>query len=436
MSNFMLVAGFLFLALPALAVETPAPEKEANPLLSDWTTPFGVPPFEKIKEEHYLPAFKEAIARQRKEVQAVAKSDAPPSFANTIEALDRSGEPLDRVSGVFFGLLSAETNDTHQTTAKDVAPLLSEMSDDILLDPALFSRVKAVWESRDRLELAPDQKTLLKKTYRDFVRGGANLDPAQQQRLRAVNSELSVLGVKFGENVLGETKAYRLVIDKREDLAGLPEGAIAAAADVAKGAKLDGKWVFTLQAPSLWPFLQYADNRELRRQILTAYITRGDHADKNDNKGILSKIAALRAEKARLLGYPTYADFVPRGEHGQEAGQGVRAPQPALDARSRGGEEGSADASGDDRRAGEGVQAGALGLALLRGEGQKRRSTISTTRRSGRTSSWTVSAQGRFDVAEQAVRGHVHRAEGHPDLPPGGADVRGEGRRTASTSGS
>jgi peptidyl-dipeptidase Dcp len=297
-------------AMPVFAQQAAAPAAAGNPFFEEWTTPFGVPPFGQIKEAHYLPAFKEGIARERKEIDAIAKDTQAPTFANTLEALDQSGEFLERVQIVFYGQLSAETNDTLQGIAKEVAPMLSALNDDINLNEALFTRVKGVWEKRDALVLEPEQRRLVEETYKDFVRGGANLDTKGKERLRAINKDLSLLGLKFGDNVLKETNAFRLVIEKGEDLAGLPPGVVSAAADAAKSAKLEGKWVFGLQAPSIWPFLQYADNRELRRQILTAYITRGDHGDASDNKAILSKIAALRAEKAQLLGYKTWADFV------------------------------------------------------------------------------------------------------------------------------
>lgn len=297
-------------ALPVFAQQAAAPPAPANPFFEEWTTPFGVPPFGQIKEAHYLPAFKEGIARERKEIDAIANDPQAPTFANTLEALDQAGEFLDRVQIVFYGQLFAETNDTLQGIAKEVAPMLSALNDDINLNETLFARVMAVWEKRDALGLEPEQRRLVEEQYKDFVRGGANLDAKGKERLRAINKELSLIGLKFGDNVLKETNAYRLVIEKREDLAGLPPGVVNAGADAAKGAKLEGKWVFSLQAPSIWPFLQYADNRELRRQILTAYISRGDHGDASDNKAILSKIAALRAEKAQLLGYKTWADFV------------------------------------------------------------------------------------------------------------------------------
>jgi peptidyl-dipeptidase Dcp len=305
-------SALIVLALAALPVfaQQAAPAAAGNPFFEEWTTPFGVPPFGQIKEAHYLPAFKEGIARERKEVDAIVANSEAPTFTNTLEALDLSGEFLERVQIVFYGQLSAETNDTLQGIAKEVAPMLSALNDDINLNETLFARVKAVWEKRDALGLEPEQRRLVEETYKDFVRGGANLDASGKERLRAINSELSLLGLKFGDNVLKETNAFRLVIEKKEDLAGLPPGVVSAAADAAKSAKLEGKWVFGLQAPSIWPFLQYADNRELRRQILTAYITRGDHSDASDNKAILSKIAALRAEKAQLVGYKTWADFV------------------------------------------------------------------------------------------------------------------------------
>jgi peptidyl-dipeptidase Dcp len=306
-----LAQSFLALAaLPVFAQQASAPPAAGNPFFEEWATPFGVPPFDQIRSEHYLPAIKEGVARERKEINAIAKDTQAPTFANTLTTLDRAGEFLDRVRIVFYGQLSAETNDTLQGIAKEVAPMLSALNDDINLNETLFARVKAVWERRDAPGLEPEQRRLVEETYKDFVRGGANLDASGKERLRAINRELSLLGLKFGENVLKETNSYRLVIEKKEDLAGLPPGVVSAAADAAKGAKLEGKWVFGLQAPSIFPFLQYADIRELRRQILTAYITRGDHGDASDNKAILSKIAALRAEKAQLLGYKTWADFV------------------------------------------------------------------------------------------------------------------------------
>ena len=296
------------LAAPSAAQPAAAPS--GNPFFTEWTTPFGVPPFDQIRTEHFLPAIEEGIAQHSREVAAIAKSPAPPTFANTVEALDASGRLLEKVTSVFSNLTSAETSDALQAIQKRVAPMMAAHRDDIRLDPALFERVKAVWDGRAGLTLDPDQKKLLEDTWKDFVRGGALLPKEGQERLRAINGELATLSVKFGDNLLKETNAYRLVIEKKEDLAGLPERVIAGGAEAAKKAGLEGKWLFTLQAPSLWPFLQGAENRELRRQIFTAYTTRGDHGDATDNKATLARIAALRAERAQLLGYKTHADFV------------------------------------------------------------------------------------------------------------------------------
>jgi peptidyl-dipeptidase Dcp len=304
------VALFLLAAPLALAQPQPPNETSLNPFFSEWKTPFGVPPFDQIKTEHFLPAIQEGITQHNREVLAIGKSDTPPTFGNTVEALDASGHLLEKASAVFTNLTSAETNDALQAIQKQVAPLLAAHRDDIRLDPALFERVKAVWDARATLSLDPDQKKLLEDTWKDFVRGGALLPKEGQERLRAINAELASLSVKFGDNLLKETNAYKLVIDRKEDLAGLSDRVVAGGAEVAKKAGLEGKWVFTLQAPSLWPFLQGADNRDLRRQIFTAYVTRGDHGNENDNKATLVRIATLRAERAQLLGYRTHADFV------------------------------------------------------------------------------------------------------------------------------
>lgn len=266
-----------------------------------------MPPFGEIRNEHFLPALERGIEEQRKEDLAIANDTRPPDFANTIEALDNSGELLDKVTGVFSNLASAETNETIEAISRKVAPMMAALRDDRLMNEKLFARVKAVWEKRASLGLTPEQIRLVEETYKGFVRGGANLDTAGKARLRSINSELSTLSVRFSQNLLKETNSYRLVIEKKEDLSGLPENAVAAAAEAAKKAGMEGKWVFTLHAPSIWPFLTYADNRELRRQILTAYTRRCDNGNEFDNKQILYRLAALRAEKARLLGYETFA---------------------------------------------------------------------------------------------------------------------------------
>ena len=309
---FIRTAVLLMLALAVAApaaAQPPAPPAD-NPLLKAWTTPFGVPPFGEIKPEHFIPAIKEGIGQQRREIDAIAANTAPPTFANTIEAMENSGELLAKVTPVFSNLQSSNTNAQVQAINREVAPLLAALRDDIRLNPGLFARVKTLWDARAALKLPPVQARLLDETYKNFVRGGANLAPAQKERFRAINAELTSLGIKFGDNLLRDTNGYRLVIENQADLKGLPPSVVAAGAEAATAAGMPGKWVYTLQAPSIWPFLQYADNRELRQQILTAYTTRNDHGDQFDNKTVVAQTAALRAERAGLLGYKTHADYV------------------------------------------------------------------------------------------------------------------------------
>jgi peptidyl-dipeptidase Dcp len=293
--------------LASLMITAQSPDSSVNPFFRNWTGPFGMPPFGEIRNEHFLPALQRGIDEQRKQDLAIAADTRPPDFDNTILALDEAGELLEKVQGVFNNLAGAETNETIEAVSRQVAPMISALRDDRLMNAGLFARVKSVWERRGQLGLTVEQRRLTEETYKLFVRGGANLDDAGKARLRSINSELSTLSVRFSQNLLKETNSYRLVIEKKEDLSGLPESATAAASEAARRAGLPGKWVFTLHAPSIWPFLAYADNRELRRQILTAYTRRCDNGNEFDNKQILYRIASLRAEKARLLGYQTFA---------------------------------------------------------------------------------------------------------------------------------
>jgi len=285
-------------------------EVSENPFFTDWTTPFGAPPFDRIKVEHFKPAILEGIKRHREEIKAVAENPEPPTFANTLEALDRSGLFLDRAEKVMENLLSAHTNDELQAAAQELAPALSAHYDSIFLDAKLFARVKAVYDQRDQLALNPEQKQLLEKFYKDFVRAGAGLDEAKKARLKEINQELAVLELKFAENVLKETNAFELVIENPADLEGLPANVVAAAAEAAKERGKEGKWVFTLHKPSLIPFLQYSPRRELREKIFKAYINRGNNGNERDNKALVARTIALRIEKAGLLGYKTWADYV------------------------------------------------------------------------------------------------------------------------------
>ena len=281
-----------------------------NPFFQEFDTPYGVPPFDKIKLEHYAPAFDEAIKRHDVEIVAIAESPDAPTFENTVEAVERSGEMLTRVSNVFFAQNSAFTSDEMQRIAKEVAPKLSKHGDDILMNGKLFLRVKAVHQNKDGLGLTPERRKLLDEAYKSFVRNGANLDKEKQAELRGINEQLSVMTLKFGENILKENNRFELVIENKEDLAGLPENAVTAAAEAAKERGQEGKWVFTLHKPSMIPFLQYSGRRELREKIFKAYINRGDNNDELDNKKTLSEIAMLRVERAHLLGYKTHADYV------------------------------------------------------------------------------------------------------------------------------
>ena len=281
-----------------------------NPLLSEFETPFGTPPFNIIKEEHFLPAFKEGIELQREEIAAIKSKEEPATFENTIEALEYSGELLTKVSNVFDNLNSAHTNETMQAIAKETAPMLSQLRDDINLDEDLFNRIKSVYETKDQLALSQEQNRLLEKIYQDFVRGGANLSPEDKETFRNINQELAILSLQFGENVLKETNAFELIIENEDDLAGLPDDVISAAAEAASERDYEGKWVFTLHKPSMIPFLQYSTKRGLREEIFKAYINRGNNNNEYDNKAVLSKMAALRVKRAKLLGYATHGHFV------------------------------------------------------------------------------------------------------------------------------
>ncbi len=296
------------MATPAAGASVAA--ESDNPLLFPFTTPFGVPPFDRIRAEHFMPAFERTMADQKREIDLLVANHDAPTFANTLEGLERSGALLKQVNAVFSNLNASNTSPELQQIAKDVAPLLAKHGDDIALNAGLFARIKAVYDSRAGLTLTPEQSRLLDKTYKDFVRGGANLPPDKQARFRAINEELSVLTVKFGENILKENNAFELVIDKEAELAGLPPAVVAGAADAAKERGKPGLWVFTLQKPSLIPFLTYSERRDLRQKMFTGYIMRGNNGNELDNKSNAVKIAALRLERANLLGYKTHAAYV------------------------------------------------------------------------------------------------------------------------------
>ncbi|MBO7183175.1 MAG: M3 family metallopeptidase, partial [Bacteroidales bacterium] len=280
-----------------------------NPFFEEYSTPYGSVPFDEIKVEHFMPAFQEGMKQQTAEIEAIVNNPEAPTFENTIEAMENSGQLLSKVSYVFSCLTGAETNDELTALSMEISPLLSAHGDNISLNDGLFQRVKAVYEQKDQLNLNQEQARLLEITYKDFIRSGAALNEADKNRLREINMELSKLALQFSDNVLKETNQYMLVIDKEEDLAGLPESVIAAAATTAKNKGLEGKWVFTLHNPSRLPFLQYSERRELREALLKAYINRGDNDNEFDNKAIINKMVNYRIERSNLLGYNTFADY-------------------------------------------------------------------------------------------------------------------------------
>ena len=298
-----------FLILGAIAM-TMLACNPSNPLLEQPKTPYGVPAFDQVKLEHYMPAFAAAIAEQKLEVEAIVNNPDEPTFANTIEALDRTGLVLDRVVGVFFNVLEADGNDEMNEIAEKVSPLLSELSDGIILNETLFQRVKAVYDQRDQLGLNPEQMRLLTETYKHFADNGANLPEDKKERLKAINQELGLLSLQFGNNVVAETNACQRFISDESLLKGLPESAKAAAAEEAAAAGHPGEWLFTPKRTSFTPVLQYCENRELRKQLLLDYTTRANHDNDHDNKAVIIREMELRIEKAQLFGYDNPADYI------------------------------------------------------------------------------------------------------------------------------
>ena len=278
---------------------------QENPLLE----PFDAAPFSKIKNEHFKPAFQEAIAKAKAEIDSITSNEETPTFENTLEALEFAGETLSRVSSIFFNLNSAETNEEIQKIAQEVSPWLSEFSNDLTLNEELFKRVKSVYEQKDSLELSVEQKTLLDKHYKSFTRNGANLPEDKKGQLREIDKELSKLSLSFGENVLAETNRYELHIEDEKDLKGLPESELENANLLAKAKGKNG-YIFTLQYPSYIPFMKYAENRELRKKLSIAFGAKGFQNDEYDNQENVLKIAKLRHQRANLLGFQTHAHFI------------------------------------------------------------------------------------------------------------------------------
>lgn len=281
-----------------------------NPLLEFFDTPFGVPPFAQISLEHYKPGIEQLIVKSRSEIKVIAEAEHAPDFENTIVALERSGRDLDQAAEIFFNLNSAETSDEMQALANDLSPMLTEFGNEIMQNVKLFERVKTVFEKQNDLDLDKEDQMLLRKTYLGFVRSGANLDDEDKKKYRALSNALAKASLKFGENVLAETNSFELILENQDDLAGLPQGAVDAAALAAEEKGHKGMWLFTLQAPSFLPFMEYAENRELREKLYKAYMSKAFKGDDLDNQETVKEIIKLRYEMAQLLGYNTYADYV------------------------------------------------------------------------------------------------------------------------------
>lgn len=284
--------------------------KPTNPLIDQPETPFGVPAFDQVKLEHYEPAFEEAIRQDSLEIAAIADSDEEPTFLNTIAALDRCGKLLDRVEGVFFNVLEADGNDEMQEIAERVTARVTAFSDEILLNEKLFARIKAVYDKRETLGLNAEEMRLTVETYRSFANNGADLPADKKERLKEINQELSQLSLKFGNNVVAETNSCQIFVTNEDELKGLPEGAKQAAAEEAAAVGHPGEWLFMPKRTSFTPVLQYCENRELRKQLLLAYTTRGNHGNEFDNNEIIRRTMQLRIEKANLFGFSRPADYI------------------------------------------------------------------------------------------------------------------------------
>ncbi len=298
------------LLLSVMAMSLIACNCRENPLLSDKQTPYGVPAFNEIELTDYVPAFDEAIRQNEADIAAIVNNPEAPTFENTIVALDHAGALLSKVAGAFFNVVDADGNDEMNAIAEQVMPKVTALSDNIMLNDALFARVKAVYEQRDALGLNAEQMRLLTETYKGFVQNGANLAPEAKERVKEINQELAMLSLQFGNNVVAETNSYQLFITDESQLKGLPESAKTAAKEEAAAAGREDAWLFTPKRTSFTPVLQYCENRELRKELLMAYTTRGNHNNEYDNKAIIDKTMKLRIEKAHLFGYETPADYI------------------------------------------------------------------------------------------------------------------------------
>ncbi|MBO5700032.1 MAG: M3 family metallopeptidase [Bacteroidales bacterium] len=297
------------LSAGVLVASCSQPQAE-NPLLVEWDTPYGIPPFEQVQPEHYIPAFKTAMAAELAEIDAIVNNTEEPTFENTIEAYTNTGELLGNVSAVFSSASGVKSTPELQAIAKELSPLQSAHRSAISLNDKLFQRIKAVYEKRNEMNLNAQQLRVVEEIFKGFERGGANLPAEKKEELKKVNAEISALQLQFSNNALAETAAFTLVVDKEEDLKGLTEGQIAEAAARAKKAGEEGKWYFGLDNPSIMPFLANAENRELRKQMLEAYLNRCNNNNENDNKAVIEKLVELRLKRAQIMGAESAADYI------------------------------------------------------------------------------------------------------------------------------
>ncbi|MGB2906368.1 MAG: M3 family metallopeptidase [Candidatus Aminicenantaceae bacterium] len=305
----LLVAVGLVFASCSKTAEAPAAEGN-NPFFAEYDTPYQVPPFHIITPAHFIPAYEKGMEEHKTDIDEIVGNPEAPNFENTIAALDRSGRLLSEVSRVFGGINGANTNDDLKAIQQEMAPRLAAHQTEINLNKALFERIKAVYEQREGMDLSDEQLYLLENLYKGYVRNGAELNDQDRVKLKEINATMSKLGVNFSQNVLAETNDFKMVTEDEADLAGLPESSIQGAVEAASEEGMDGKWVFTTHKPSMLPFLQYSEKRDLREKLYTAYIKRGDNDNQYDNKKILSDLMKLRVERANLMGYPTYADYI------------------------------------------------------------------------------------------------------------------------------
>lgn len=302
----LFIAVLLYLFIPVLQSNA---QIDDNPFFKEWDTPFNTPPFNDIKTEHYLPAFEEGIKQQKAEIETITNNNAEPTFENTIEAIELSGKLLTKVYLVFNNLQSTDTNEEMDKIAQESVTMITKHNNDIYLNEKLFDRVKYIYQERDKLNLSIEQKTVLENYYLDFIDGGTNLSPKEKERFRQINEEIAQLTVTFGENVRKENSNFQLIVDKKEDLVGLNDALVQSAREKAEAKGLTGKWIFTIDKPTLIPCLRYSANREIREKLYKAYMNRGNNNNEFDNKKNLARIISLRVEKAHLLGYKTYADY-------------------------------------------------------------------------------------------------------------------------------